>query len=78
MEEVIQAIENHGLGFASFIVLIYFIFKYESKQSEVLDKIGTTLTQVQITLAQTERSLVTLTERLTRVEEKLKKESEVK
>lgn len=66
MEQIFQMVEDHGLGFASFIALLWFIFKYQSKNEECLDKISTTLTQIQINLA-------TMTDRIDKIEEKLNK-----
>ena len=43
MEEFIQVCTNNGLGFGSFIALILFIFKYQSKANETLDDISKTL-----------------------------------
>lgn len=43
MEEFIQVCTNNGLGFGSFIALIIFIFKYQSKANETLDDISKTL-----------------------------------
>ena len=51
MEEFIKVIVENGLGVGSFIALLYFIFKYEDKQSTTLNKISDTLIQVQITLS---------------------------
>lgn len=51
MEEFIKVIVENGLGVGSFIALLYFIFKYEDKQSTALNKISDTLIQVQITLS---------------------------
>lgn len=66
MEQIFQMVENHGLGFASFIALLWFIFKYQSKNEECLDKISTTLTQIEISLA-------TMTDRIDKIEEKINK-----
>lgn len=43
MEELIQVCVNNGLGVASFIALIIFIFKYQSKANDTLDKINESL-----------------------------------
>lgn len=51
MEEIIKVIVENGLGVGSFIALLYFIFKYEDKQSTALNKISDTLIQVQLTLS---------------------------
>lgn len=46
MEELINVCVNNGLGVASFIALIVFIFKYQSKANETLEKINTSLTSL--------------------------------
>lgn len=51
MEEIVKSVIDNGLGVGSFISLLYFIFKYEDKQSTTLNKISDTLIQVQITLS---------------------------
>lgn len=61
MEQIIEVIVQNGLGVGSFIAFLWFIFKYEDKQSEVLNKISDTLIQVQI-------SLSSLTERVDKIE----------
>lgn len=43
MEEFIQVCVNNGLGFGSFIALIIFIFKYQTKANETLEDISKTL-----------------------------------
>lgn len=74
MESLFEILVQNGLGVASFGALIFFIFKYEDKQSNVLEKISTTLTQCQITLAQTQQTLATLTDRVDKIENIIKKE----
>lgn len=74
MESLFEILVQNGLGVASFGALIFFIFKYEDNQSEVLEKISTTLTQCQITLAQTQQTLATLTDRVDKIENIVKKE----
>ena len=51
MEEIGKIIIDNGLGVASFVALLMFIFKYEDKQSSLLNKISDTMIQIQITLA---------------------------
>lgn len=46
MEEIINVAVQNGLGVASFIALIVFIFKYQSKANETLYKISTTLVEL--------------------------------
>lgn len=60
MEELINVCVNNGLGVASFIALIVFIFKYQSKANETLEKINT--------------SLISLNERVSNLENKKKEE----
>lgn len=43
MEEFIQVCVNNGLGFGSFIALIIFIFRYQTKANETLEDISKTL-----------------------------------
>lgn len=59
MEELINVAVNNGLGVASFIALIVFIFKYQNKANETLEKINT--------------SLISLNERVSNLEKNKKK-----
>ena len=56
MEELINVAVNNGLGVASFIALIVFIFKYQNKANETLEKIN--------------NSLISLNERVSNLENK--------
>lgn len=69
MEEIINIIVQNGLGVGSFISFLFFIFRYEDKQSETLNSISDTLLQVQITLS-------SLAERVDNIERKVNKEKE--
>lgn len=69
MEEIINIIVQNGLGVGSFIAFLFFIFRYEDKQSETLNSISDTLLQVQITLS-------SLAERVDNIERKVNKEKE--
>lgn len=44
--EIIKVIGDNGLGFASFIALMIFIFKYQAKANETLGEISKTLIQL--------------------------------
>ena len=66
MEELGKVILDNGLGVASFVALLMFIFKYEDKQSSLLNKISDTMIQIQITLA-------TLTDRVDKIEDVINK-----
>ena len=59
MEEIINVVVQNGLGVASFVALIIYIFKYENKQNDILEKISSTLTS--------------LTARVDKIEEKINK-----
>lgn len=41
-----KALAENGLGVASFIALIIFIFKYQAKSNETLEEISKTLIQL--------------------------------
>lgn len=69
MEEIGKVILDNGLGVASFVALLMFIFKYEDKQSNLLNKISDTMIQIQITLA-------TLTDRVDKIEDVINKKKE--
>ena len=65
MEEIIRVITDNGLGFGSFIALMIFIFKYQDKNNELLKKISDTMVQMEINMA-------TITDRIDKIEEKIK------
>ena len=69
MEELIKVIVDNGLGVGSFIFLMFFIFKYQEKQNELMKKISDTMVQMQINLA-------TITDRIDKIEEKIKDREE--
>lgn len=56
MEEIINVCVNNGLGVASFIALIIYIFKYQTKANDTLEKINS--------------SLISLNERVSNLENK--------
>ena len=70
MEELIKVIVDNGLGIGSFIALLYFIFTYVKSLNETMTKITNTLIQIQINLA-------TMTDRIDKIEEKIKIGKEV-
>lgn len=43
MEDIINLVINNGLGVASFVALITYIFKYQTKANDTLDKINDSL-----------------------------------
>ena len=70
MEELIKVIVDNGLGIGSFLALLYFIFTYVKSLNETMTKITNTLIQIQINLA-------TMTDRIDKIEEKIKLGKEV-
>ena len=71
MDELIKVCVENGLGIASFIALLYFIFTYVKSLNDTMTKITNTLIQIQINLA-------TMTDRIDKIEEKIniRKEAE--
>ena len=55
MKEIADIVMNNGLGVASFIALLYFIFHYVSKMDESLKEMTKTLVQIQTSLSQLPR-----------------------
>ena len=43
MEDIVNVAVNNGLGVCSFVALIVFIFKYQTKANDTLDEISKTL-----------------------------------
>ena len=70
MEELIKVCVENGLGIASFIALMLFIFKYQEKTNSFLQKMSDTMIQMQINLA-------TMTDRIDKIEEKINKKEGV-
>ena len=65
MENFINLLVQNGIGVGSFIALIIFIFNDKKESNEVLSKVSDTLTGINISLA-------TLTDRVDKIEEKIK------
>ena len=65
MEELIKLIVDNGLGIGSFIALLYFIFTYVKSLNDTMQKMTSTMVQIQISLA-------TMTDRIDKIEEKIK------
>lgn len=55
MQEIINVCVNNGLGVSSFIALIIFIFKYQSKANDTLDNISKTLIELSERISKLER-----------------------
>lgn len=69
MEELIKLIVDNGLGIGSFIALLYFIFTYVNSLNDTMQKMTNTMIQIQINLA-------TMTDRIDKIEEKMKVKEE--
>lgn len=65
MEELINVCVNNGLGVGSFIALIVFIFKYQTKANDTLSKINDSQIAIQT-------SLTDLSERVTNIESEIR------
>lgn len=57
MEQIINVVVQNGLGVASFVALIFYIFKYENKQNDILEKISSTLTSLTIRVDKIEEKI---------------------
>lgn len=64
MEELIKVCVENGLGIASFIAFLYFIFTYVKSLNETMTKISNTMIQIQINMA-------TMTDRIDKIEDKI-------
>ena len=64
MEEIIKVCVENGLGIASFIALLYFIFTYVKSLNDTMSKISSTMIQMQI-------SMEKMTDRIDKIEEKI-------
>ena len=64
MEEIIKVCIDNGLGIASFIALLYFIFTYVKELNETMTRISNTMIQMQINMEK-------MTDRIDKIEEKI-------
>lgn len=69
MEEIIKVCVDNGIGIASFLFLMLFIFKYQEKNNETMKKMCDTMVQMQINMA-------TMTDRIDKIEEKINRKGE--
>lgn len=65
MEELMQLIVQNGIGVGSFMALLYFINKYISNMNVTLEHMTETLTTIK-------ESLLSLTNRVSEIENKMK------
>lgn len=64
MEQFINVIVNNGLGVASFLALLIFMYKYMNKMESTLNEISKTLTLIQT-------NLTSLSNRVDEIENKI-------
>lgn len=55
MEEIMNVVVQNGLGVASFVALMIYIFKYEDKQTDILNKISVTLDSLTVRVEKLEK-----------------------
>lgn len=60
MEQLINLIVNNGLGVASFLALMYFIFYYLKQMKETMEKINNILSGIQINIEQLNNRVIDL------------------
>ena len=65
MQEIIKVCVENGLGIASFIALLYFIFTYVKSLNETMTNISNTMIQMQINMEK-------MTDRIDKIEEKIR------
>lgn len=66
MEEIIKVVSDNGLGIASFIVLVYFVFTYVKEINETMGIISKTMVQMQINMEK-------MSDRIDKIEEMISK-----
>lgn len=52
MEQMVNLVVNNGLGVASFLALLYFIFFYLKQMKETMEKVNNILQSIQINMEQ--------------------------
>lgn len=65
MKEIIDIIVQNGIGVGSFIALLLYIFNDKKESNTIMTKVSDTLIGINISLA-------TLTDRVDKIEEKIK------
>ena len=74
MNDIINVVVNNGLGFASFIALIYFYVYALKDIKETNEEISKTLVAIQTNLMNFNSSLVNINTRIEKIESKIKEE----
>lgn len=69
MDQIIKVCVENGLGIASFIALLYFIFTYVKSLNDTMTKISNTMISMQINMEK-------MTDRIDKIEEKIRVKGE--
>lgn len=69
MEEIIKTVVDNGLGIASFVVLIYFVFTYVKEINITMVKISDTMVQMQGSMVQMQISMEKMSDRIDKIED---------
>lgn len=70
MEELLNIVIEKGLGVASFILLVWFINKYDDKQDKMVDEYSKVIKDVSVILNQIQCNLSILNSRIEKLEKK--------
>ena len=66
MEQIVNVVMNNGLGFASFVALIFFIYKYMDNMNETVEEISKTLSMIQTSLTSLENRIENIENKINR------------
>lgn len=69
MEQIVQVCVNNGLGIASFIALLFFIYKDNLRKEEDKQELLDTLKTIKDTMVETKIAIVELNGRIEKLEE---------
>lgn len=70
MEQIVQVCVNNGLGIASFIALLFFIYKDKERNEEDKEELVDTLKNISDTMVETKIAIFELNGRIEKLEEK--------
>lgn len=70
MEQIVQVCVNNGLGIASFLALLYFINKDNSRKEEDKKELVDTLKNIKDTMVETKIAIIEMNGRIEKLEEK--------
>lgn len=73
MNNIIQVAVNNGLGIASFVALLYFIFKIDTQNTQNQKDLNNTLKEINKSMLEQQVALIKISDRLQEVENKIDK-----